>query len=54
MSGLYYLVFGVAILIIIWWCMSNDAQGSEQNGEKGLLAMRAPVERKPDSDSAGP
>ena len=46
MSGLYYLIFGIAILVIVWWCLSND-KGSEQDGSKGLLAIRAPKQRKP-------
>jgi hypothetical protein len=46
MSGLYYLVFGVAILVIIWWCMSND-KGSDKDGSQGLLAIRAPKQQKP-------
>jgi hypothetical protein len=45
MSGLYYLVFGIAILVIIWWCMSND-KGSDQDGSRGLLAIRAPRQRE--------
>jgi len=40
MDGFYYLVFGVAILVIIWWCWNND-KGSGQDGFSGLLAMRA-------------
>ena len=39
MSGLYYLVFGIAILAIIWWCLSNDKR-TEIDGFKGLLAIR--------------
>ena len=48
MSGLYYLVFGIAILAIIWWCLSND-KGSDQDGYKGPLAIRAPRQRKPET-----
>ena len=40
MSGLYYLIFGVAILVIIRWCWNND-KGREQDGTEGFLAMRA-------------
>jgi hypothetical protein len=40
MDGFYYLVFGVTILVIIWWCRNND-KGSEQDGLSGLLAIRA-------------
>ncbi len=46
MSGVYYLLFGIAILAIIWWCIQND-KGSESDGAKGLLAMRRPKETRP-------
>jgi hypothetical protein len=49
MSGLYYLVFCVAILVIIWWCWDND-KGSEQDGYKGVLAIRAPKQKEPESE----
>ena len=49
MSGVYYGVFVIAILVVIRWCQTNDISGGD--GSAGLLAMTA---RRRKDDPAGP
>jgi len=41
MSGLYYAVFVVAILVIIWWHIENERIGPNSDGSKGFLAIKS-------------
>ncbi len=42
MSGFYYSVFVLAILVIIWWHIENERDGPNSEGSKGFLAIKAP------------
>ena len=42
MSGLYYAVFVLAILVVIWWLIQNERVGPNSDGSRGFLAIRSP------------
>jgi hypothetical protein len=41
MDGVFYAIFGIAILLLIRWYMRND-KGLNTDGNSGLFAMRTP------------
>jgi hypothetical protein len=42
MSGVFYAIFGLAILIVIRWYVQNERNDPDADGSLGLLAMRQP------------
>lgn len=51
MNSIYYALSVFAILYVIWWCMENERNDPDPDGDKGLLAMRAP--EKPEKRANG-
>lgn len=53
MSGAYYAIFVVGILVVIHWYITNERLGQNSGGSKGLLAMRAAPESEADTGRVG-
>jgi hypothetical protein len=44
-GGLIFLSFNIAILSVIWWCITNNDKSGGHAG-LGLFAMREPPRKK--------
>jgi hypothetical protein len=53
MSGIFYAIFVVGILVVIHWYIANERVGPNSDGSEGVLAMRSGRESDANAGAAG-